>query len=57
MEELKIVREAWEEHNLIKGLIQEMDDETVGEKVWESSIWASVSRQRIKRRSLTALSV
>lgn len=43
--------------NAIDYLIQEMDDETLGEKVWESSIWASVSRQRIMRRSLTALSV
>jgi len=32
----KIVREAWKEHNLIMGLIQEMDDETLSEKIWES---------------------
>ena len=32
----KIVRAAWKEHNLIMGLIQEMDDETLSEKIWES---------------------
>ena len=32
----KIVREAWEEHNLIMGLIQEMDDKNLPEKVWDS---------------------